>query len=163
MKAQSAFIGTDGAVELHPETAIHPDIPGIVHPRHPEHELPLRLDEALHDPRRNIFGMFFQHIHQRIQYFLDRLVKFRLVRIAFDNPPIQFLTVLSRRGSHVILPLMRFSSEHCESVRLVSLYRIFWILYTVFECNFQLNYNNALSCCHRAAPIPSSFIFRSTP
>ena len=111
VEPQPAFIGPDGAVELDPETTVHPDFSRIIHPRHPENDLPLRLDQPFNDSQFDILRMLFQHPHQRIEDFLDRLVEFRLVRVSLDNPLIQFLTVLLCIGRHVAIPLHIFPLE----------------------------------------------------
>src|SRR5208283_4512008 len=78
MEAQAAFVGADRAVHLNTETAIDLDIALVIKPRYAEHQDALGFHDALEDPRGNIFRMSLQHQTQRLEYFLDCLMKFWL-------------------------------------------------------------------------------------
>ncbi len=51
VEAEPALVGPDGAVHLDPEAPIHLHLALIVHPRHPEEDHPLGLDDPLEDLR----------------------------------------------------------------------------------------------------------------
>ena len=57
MKTNSALIRTDGAVELHPESAIDLNLAFIIYPRNTEHNNTLRLGKALEQCAFLILGM----------------------------------------------------------------------------------------------------------
>ena len=78
MEAQAALVGADGAVHLDTEAAIDLDIVLVVKPRHTEHDEALGFSDALKNFCRDVFRMPLQHGAQRLEYFLHRLMKFRL-------------------------------------------------------------------------------------
>ena len=78
MEAQAALVGADGAVHLDAEAAIDLDVPLIVKPGNAEHEDALGFHDPLKDLGRDVFRMSLQHEAQRVEHFLDCLVKFRL-------------------------------------------------------------------------------------
>src|SRR5690606_34389597 len=47
VEPQAALVGAERRVELDAEAAVDLDLPVIVHPRHPEDDLPLRLADPL--------------------------------------------------------------------------------------------------------------------
>ena len=86
MKADASLVWSDGAVKLYAEAFIYLNLPLIVYPWHPEQDLSLRLDNPL---KKRFFAiLLLVCIHdrlQRLQYFLNRLMKFRLRRILLNN------------------------------------------------------------------------------
>ena len=75
MEPQTALVGADGAVELHPEAPVHVDVALIVLPGYPELDDPLRLHQAVHDAFLDIFRLCLDHRNQGGQDLLDRLVE----------------------------------------------------------------------------------------
>src|SRR5690606_19597057 len=51
VEAQAALVGAEGAVVFDPEAPVDVHATVVVLPRHPEDDLPLRLDQPLHEPR----------------------------------------------------------------------------------------------------------------
>src|SRR5690606_9332820 len=82
VETQAALVRADSAVHLHAVAAVDVNLAVIVHPRHAEHDDPLRLDQALDDARLEVLGVFFQERPQSGQYLFGCLVEFGLVWIA---------------------------------------------------------------------------------
>ena len=82
MEAQAALVGADRAAELHPESAVDLHALLIVNPRHPEHDHPLRFDDALQNTGFGILLVPLQNRLQRLQHLGHRLQEFRLPGIA---------------------------------------------------------------------------------
>ncbi len=100
VEAETALVGTDGRVELDAETAIDLDLAAVVHPRHAEHEDPLRLDDAFEDPMVEVFRVALEHRHQRLDDLLDGLVELRFTRVLGDHPPHELLGEQLRDLTH---------------------------------------------------------------
>jgi hypothetical protein len=85
MEAQAAFVGAEGAVEFHPETAVdvHPVL--VILPGHPEDDLPLRFADPLDDFVVAELRVLAQHRSQGLQHFANGLVEFDLARIPGQN------------------------------------------------------------------------------
>ena len=96
MEAQAALVGADGAVHLDAEAAIDLDIALVVKPGHAEHDEALGFGDALKDARRDVFRMALQHQAQRIDYFLYRLMKFRLCWVLRLHQRHNFVNVVAR-------------------------------------------------------------------
>ena len=71
VEPQTALVGAERAVELHPETAVDVHLTAVVLPGHPEDDLPLRLAEALDDPGLCVVLTGGEHGRQALQYFID--------------------------------------------------------------------------------------------
>ena len=97
VEAQAAFVGADCAVHLDAETAV--DLHGalVVNPGHAEHDHALRLDDAVEDAGGDVFRVSVEHEPQRIEHFLDCLVKFGFRRIFCLYLRHDFLNVIARR------------------------------------------------------------------
>ncbi len=78
VEPQPALVGADRAVHLDAVAAVDLDLPLVVHPRHPEHQHPLGLDDALDDARMAVLGMAVEDEGERLQHLLHRLVELRL-------------------------------------------------------------------------------------
>jgi len=81
MEPQPAFVGADRAVHLDTESAVDVDVALIVLPRDAEHDHALRLDDPLEDLGLAIFRMTLENERERLDHFLDGLVKLRLRRV----------------------------------------------------------------------------------
>src|SRR5690606_187317 len=75
VEAQAALVGAERRVELHPEAAVDLHRSGVVHPGNAEHDLALRLDEALDDAGLEVFGVVLQHGTDRLENLVQRLVE----------------------------------------------------------------------------------------
>ena len=63
-KTQTPFVRPDGAVELHPETAVHLHFTCVVDPGYPELDDTLRLSQPLQQSCLFILGVLFDHLFQ---------------------------------------------------------------------------------------------------
>ena len=61
MKAQAAFVWSDGAVHLHAEAAVHLQLAFVIDPRHAEHDDALRLEKSLEQLFLFILWMCLEH------------------------------------------------------------------------------------------------------
>jgi hypothetical protein len=95
MKTDSALVGTDGAVHLHPETPVDMHFALIVHPRHAEDDDPLRLDHALDNPCPAVLGIALQGRFYGLHDLGHGLVKLHFARI----PPLDQLKNLHAHES----------------------------------------------------------------
>jgi hypothetical protein len=82
VEAQTALIGPERGVELHSEAAVHPHESLVVRPRHPEDQLPLRLDEPFEDPALHELGVLGEHGFQRFEHFAHGLQELGLALAA---------------------------------------------------------------------------------
>ena len=57
VESQPALVGAERGVELDAEAAVDVDRSGVVHPRHAEHDLALRLDDALQEGVLGVVGV----------------------------------------------------------------------------------------------------------
>jgi hypothetical protein len=78
MKTKPALVGTDGAVHLHPEAAVDPNLSLVVHPGNPEEHRPLRHDHALEDPGLAVLRLAVQNQPHGFRHFLHGLMKLGL-------------------------------------------------------------------------------------
>ena len=78
MKTEPSLVGSDRAVHLNAESAVDVQLAGIVLPGDAKHDHPLRLDDALDDLRFPIFRMLVEDDGERLDHFLNRLMKLRL-------------------------------------------------------------------------------------
>ena len=85
VKAQAAFVGTDGGVHLHAVAAVYLHIALVVHPRHAEHHHALGLDDAFQQALLRVFGVFFQKRFQAAKHFFNGLVEHGLIGVALFN------------------------------------------------------------------------------
>ena len=82
MQAQSALVGTDGAVVLHAVAAVDLRAALIVHPGHAEHDDPLRLNETVQQARLLIFRVLVEHRREAFQNLGGCLEKLAFMGIA---------------------------------------------------------------------------------
>ena len=78
MEAESAFIGADGAVELHAVTDVYLHITIVVEPRHAEHHDALGFNHAFNNFCFLEFGVFVVNILNGRKNFFHCLKKFGL-------------------------------------------------------------------------------------
>jgi len=78
VEADAALVGADGGVVLDAHAAVDVDLAQVVHPRHPEDDLPLGLHEAFQQAGFLEFGVLVDHGAQGIQHLVYRLVEFGL-------------------------------------------------------------------------------------
>ena len=81
METQAAFVGTDRAVHLNAEPAVYVQLALIVLPGDAEDDHALRLDDPLDDLRFAILRMLIQDECERLDDFLDGLVKLGFRRV----------------------------------------------------------------------------------
>ena len=86
MEPQTALVGADGAVELHPVAPVHLHLALIVHPGDAEKNDPLRLHEPLQQTGLFVLGMLVKHGGNAFQDFRGRLQKFAFVGVALLQP-----------------------------------------------------------------------------
>ena len=86
MEPQTALVGADGAVELHPVAPVHLHLALIVHPGDAEKNDPLRLHEPLQQTGLFVLGMLVKHGGNAFQNFRGRLQKFAFVGVALLQP-----------------------------------------------------------------------------
>ena len=85
MKPQTAFVRSDGAIHLHPETAIDLHLSFGVHPGDAKEDDSLRFRHPLENFALFIFGVLFDKRPHRFRHFGHRLVEFRLSGIPVAN------------------------------------------------------------------------------
>ena len=81
-ETEAALVGTDGAVELYAERAVHLHLTGIVDPGHPELNDPLGLDQALQQGCLLVLGVLLDDLLQGTENLFHGLNEFLLIRIA---------------------------------------------------------------------------------
>ena len=81
MKTQTAFVRTDGAIELHAVTEVGLHFALIINPCHAEGEDTIRLDHALHDLRSLKLGVLVIHLFNRLEHLLYGLQVLCLTRM----------------------------------------------------------------------------------
>ena len=84
MEAQAALVRTDGRVKLHTEAAVHLYVAVVVNPRHAEHDLTLRLEEALQKTFLLVLRILLNHNLKGVENLGDSLMELRLARILLD-------------------------------------------------------------------------------
>jgi hypothetical protein len=82
VEAQAALVRPEHRRELHAETTVDLERALVVDPRDAEHDLPLRLDQALHDAAGDELGMPLQHRHDRVEHLVHGLLELGLMGIA---------------------------------------------------------------------------------
>ena len=82
MEAQAALVGADRGVELYAEATVDLYLALVVYPRNAEHNHALRLNDAVDD---TVLLQLRTSLHDRLEaleHLENRLLKFRLVRVA---------------------------------------------------------------------------------
>jgi len=103
METQAALVGADRGVELHAEAAVDLDLALVVYPRDAEHDQALRLNDAVDDAVLLQLRTGFDNRLKALEDFENRLLKFRLVRVALLHGLVHALEV--RIGEcHFICP-----------------------------------------------------------
>ena len=101
MEAEAALIRSDRVIELHAKRAVDLHVPGIVHPGHTENDDAVRFGQPFENARLLIGRSFQDERHERVGYFPDRLVEFRLAGIAGFEPRHELPhCILVRLGGH---------------------------------------------------------------
>ncbi len=85
VETQSALVRAEHRGELDAVAAVHVQTPGIIDPRHPEHDLALRLDQAVEDAAVDVFRMLFEDGGDGVQHLVHGLVELGLVRAARED------------------------------------------------------------------------------
>ena len=93
MEPQTALVGADGRVELHPVAPVHLDLATVVHPRHPEHHDALRLHQPLDDTVLLQLRAALHHRLQRLQHLLYSLEKLRLMGALLGQIVVDLLQI----------------------------------------------------------------------
>jgi hypothetical protein len=81
MESESTFVGANGIIELNPEPPVDLNFALIVYPRDSEYNCPVSLDDSLVYLSFHEFRVLLHRGLKGFQYFLYRLMKFRLIRI----------------------------------------------------------------------------------
>ena len=84
-KAQTAFVWSDGAVELYPPAAVDLRLSVIVHPYNPERDDAVRFDHTLQQRMIPVFRMSVQYRTDGSEDFLYGLVELGLIRVSFPE------------------------------------------------------------------------------
>ena len=105
MEPQAALVRADGAVHLNAKPAINMDIAMVVSPGNAKHNHPFRFDDALKYLLVPILRVLLEHNRQRIENFLDRLMKLRFGRVLRLHLGHQLCYVISHwEGSRFTAP-----------------------------------------------------------
>jgi hypothetical protein len=110
VEAQPAFVRSDCAVHLDAKTAVDLHHALVVDPGDAEHDHALGLDDPVKDAGGNVFRVSLDHGPQRIEHFLDGLVKFGFRRIFCFHLRHDFFNVIAR---HLDCGRVHNSSTHC--------------------------------------------------
>ena len=90
MKAESALIGPNGAVEFYPVAAVYVHVAGVVGPRNAEHNGALRLGDALENSRFFVFRILLDEGNDGFGYLVNGLNKLRLSTVTGFCPIHKF-------------------------------------------------------------------------
>ena len=86
MKTKSSLVRSDRTVELYAVSCVHMSLSVVVNPRHAELNLSLRLCQSL---KKGLFAVLLliclDHRAERLKYFFDSLMEFRLSRVLFHD------------------------------------------------------------------------------
>jgi hypothetical protein len=85
MEPQPTLVRAEHAGVLHPETAVDVGAPGVVHPRHAEDDLPLRLAQPLEHRRLGVLRVGVHHRSERGDHLVHGLVELRLTGVAAQD------------------------------------------------------------------------------
>ena len=85
VEAHPALVGAQRRVELHPEAAVDVDFAAVVHPRHPEDDLPLRLAEALDQGVRGVLRPLGDDPAEALEDLAHGLMEFQLAGVALQD------------------------------------------------------------------------------
>jgi hypothetical protein len=85
VETQAALIGTERGIELHPKPAIDAHLSGIVQPRNPEDDLPLRLAQSFQDEGVSVSGVLGDNSTEGFEHLARCLVEFGFASIAAQN------------------------------------------------------------------------------
>ena len=99
MEAQAAFVGADGAVELHTVAAVHMDLTVVIHPGDGEGEVTLGHGHTLQQslPTVNIF-IFFHNGTDGFQNLFHSLVKLRLAGILLPHTLLDLINITHKKS-----------------------------------------------------------------
>ena len=81
VEPQAALIGADSGIELYPEAPVYLNLSLIIHPGHPEHELALRLGDALQNAVFLIFRICLNDGLQRGEHLGGSLNEFWFILV----------------------------------------------------------------------------------
>ena len=81
METQTAFVGTDGAVELHAVAQVGLNVPFVINPRDAEREDTVGLDDTLHDLGLLEFGVLVVDTLDGFEDFAHGLQVLALARV----------------------------------------------------------------------------------
>ena len=85
VETDTSLVRSDGTVHLNAETAVDPDLTGIVHPRNPENDDSFRFSHSFHNLLVKEMRGGFQYGCHAFQNFFYRLVELRLARVLDDQ------------------------------------------------------------------------------
>jgi len=86
VETHAALVGSQGAVEFHPEGSVDVDFAFVVLPGHPENDLPFRLTNALDNFLFCELGILHQNRAECFQNFVNRLME-----LAFSGISVQHI------------------------------------------------------------------------
>src|SRR5690554_6833187 len=82
VEPQAALVGPEGAVELDAEAAVHVHLALVVHPRHAEDDLPLRLADTLYEPVTQVLRVLGHQRPEAAEHLVHRLQEVALPHVA---------------------------------------------------------------------------------
>jgi hypothetical protein len=85
VETQPTLVRADRAVHLDAIPFVDVNVSGVVHPRYAEHHHALRFDDAIEYVRRLVLRIGFDDRPNRVNDFMDRLMKFRFGGILGDD------------------------------------------------------------------------------
>ncbi|MNQ98096.1 hypothetical protein D3C85_1137700 [compost metagenome] len=134
VEAQAALVRADGAVHLDAEAAIDLHLALIVDPGNTEGHCPLRLAHTLENARLQVMRVGLEERPEAAQDLFDRLVEFRLVRVAFFQASKEVFDRFDHARSlgkllslKEILPGLYQFESHCDSAE-CRIYEIKWCI-----------------------------------
>jgi hypothetical protein len=97
MKPQAALVGTNRVVELDPPSPVGPNIALIVFPGDAKDHNPIRLGHPFQNLSLLVLRMILQKGNNRLSDFLNGLMKFGFVGVAFAKPLHEALRVTTQQ------------------------------------------------------------------
>ena len=85
VEPQAALVRPQHGRELHAVGPLHLHLAGVVHPRHPEDDLPLRLDQPLQDAVLEIVRILGDDRNHRCEHLVDGLMELVVPRVATQH------------------------------------------------------------------------------
>ena len=107
METKTALVGADCRVELNSVTTVNLNFAIVINPRNSEINKSFRFNYSVDKTGFFKFGMFGNNRFQRFQHLGNRLMKFRLVWIAFFNGLHYFQKILIFDTHFLLLQIIK--------------------------------------------------------